>query len=1154
MSLQFIVGPADADKSKYLQNALVSESLASPEQKFLLIVPDQYTMQTQKDMVLLHPDRAFSNIEVLNFSRLSHRILEEIGGEEIPVLDDTGKSLIIRHVSEEVRSNLKTMQSRIDRIGFIHEIKSALSEFLQYGIDPDGVHKLSEFADGRPMLKHKLNDLEVIYRGFLDYKKDKFLTGEETLEIVRRGIPKSKLVKHATIVFDGFTGFTPIQERVIQELMIVADKVLLSFDMDESMDPYKLRGEQELFYLPQKAISRLKKLADEAGVEEKDALILPSNPNNPRPEELIHIQKNLFRYPVKPYENKPQALRIFKAESVRDEVIDTFERIKYLTDVEGLCYRDIAIVSGNLEGYADEIIRTADSYDIPVYMDYNRAVTLSPFIEALRSVWDIIDNNFSRDSVIRFLRCGFSDIQRTECDELENYLLRTGIRGLSGYKKEWTINYGIKEDESEEVVRLRLDKMERLNDIRNRLLIQLNPLLGLKDNDTAATYSRAFYDFIHLSKMSNKLDSMSAMFGEQGDLLRESEYKQIYRKVMDLLDQVVALVGEETISLKEYKEIIEAGYGEIKLGIIPQKSDKIIVADMVRSRLSEVKVLFLIGVNDGNIPGGISSGGLISDLDREFLKESQMELSPTPKEQMYTQRLYLYMGMTKPVEKLYISYAGMDSQGKSIRPSYLIEMLCKLFPEINIEASASTHTVNGTLMPAGKQFITLTFAGLIRQFACGELDDDQTDLMYLLGSIIEQNGLDNIRDEIEATAFEHFGHNELAGDVARALYGEVLQTSISRLEKYASCAYAHFLAYGMRLKERSEFGFERADMGDVYHKVLEQFAKKLKEEKLGWNEYTSEQSDVWVDEILGELSKVYGETVLLSSERTKAMTGRMNRILKRTMDTLGYQIGKGSFVPIEFEKNFSNVYMLSDALDKEKIKMKVSGKIDRIDLFEKGGKLFIRIVDYKSGNKDFDITSLYHGLSLQLAVYMNEAVKFEKKATGLTDVEPAAMLYYHIDDPMIEDEADISEEALRDKLHGELRMKGVLSNDRDKLCYMDNSLAASGANASDVIPVSITAKDEVKETSSVFDDNDLNELLLFAENKTRELAKAIFDGDISAKPCSAKKGMSPCDYCDFSSICKIDSQIPGYEKITYDKMDKLDAIERMRTDNKGMVD
>lgn len=1140
MALTYVYGPSSSGKSSYLQNLLIQTSKSGLRGTKLLIVPDQYNMQTQMDMILRHPDRAFSDIEVLSFSRLSHRILEEVGGEDIPVLDDTGKSLIIRRVAGEIASELQVCGSKLDRIGYIHEIKSAISEFMQYGINPDGLHKIIEQSDKRKDLKHKLGDLERIYRAFLQYKSDKYLTREETLELVKDSLHKSDIVKGATIVFDGFTGFTPIQEQLIQELLVLADSVYISFTLDDCIDPFKPLPEENMFYLSVKSMDRLSRLAEEASVIVTDPIVIErSNAKTYRKHEIAHLEQNLFRYPSEKWEGNVTNIKLFQAKNIRTEVSDTCQRIRELTDVYGLRYRDIAVVVGDMNSYADEFVRMAEEYNIPIYMDYSRSVLQSPFIVAISAALDVYEHDYTCDSIIRYLRCGFSDISREDIDELENFLIRTGIRGRYAYEHTWTVSFRGKGQESETNRDKRLGLMDRLNATRQKLLDHFS-IFYASNLRSVLDFSKALFEFMSSSRFEEVLQKRTDLFKQIGDISSAMEYEQIYVKVCDLLDQIVSLIGDEEISLHEYREILEAGFGEIKLGVIPQEADTVKVGDLIRTRLPQVKVLFLLGANDCFIPGNIGSGGLISDLDREFIRnETDSMLAPTPREQIFAQRLYLYMNMTKPSDKLVISYSSMDVDGKSMQQSYIVECINKLFPKIEILPSEITHTYKKTILPASPAQSHVFLAGLLREYV---MQDSDADLLYDIS--IYENVISNLGDkrlvsEINKIAFANFQANPLTKEIADDLYGLVINTSISRLEKFAACAYAHFLSYGLDLRSRSEFGFEKRDLGDVFHLGLEQFARELEAKGLSWKDYTNNQSHQLVSEVLNEIYSTYGETVLLSSFRTKAMTSRIERILKRTVDTLQYQFAQGDFNPIAFEKRFFHSQNITIS-ENRKVKMNITGSIDRVDMAHIGPKNLLRIVDYKSGNKQFDMNAFYNGIMLQLVVYMRRAME------AYPDSKPAGMLYYHIHDPLINQDTDISEVQLDSYMHSELTMKGIVSSDINKLGAMDHALGAGSGVVSDIIPVGFNKDGSLKASSQAISDDELEILLSFADVKIQELTKDILSGKKDPVPCGMDMEHMPCKYCDYRAVCNIDCGEDGYNKNVFEKKSKEDLLQLMK--------
>lgn len=1138
MSLRFCFGPSGSGKSHRIYEEIMQRAAEEPGRNFLIIVPDQFTMQTQKDLVMRSDRDGILNIDVLSFGRLSHRILEEVGTKEMPVLDDTGKSLVLQKVAADLKEQLPAMGSLLHKQGYIHEVKSAISEFMQYGISTQDMDKLITSAQKRGALAMKLKDLKTLYRGFQDYIRDHFITTEETLDVLRRSLSKSKILKGSVVVFDGFTGFTPIQNRLIQELMRVCAETIVTVTIGVGEDPYKMDGEQKLFHLSKKTVADLEKLAAEAEVERGEDLFVKGGPNRFAKAPALHyLEQNLFRYQYEPYAGEQQEIHMFEALSPREEVHQTALYIRHLIREQGMTYRDIAVVIGDLEGYASYVETEFGQLEIPCFLDRTRGIVLNPMIEYIKSALQLYIKDFSYDTVFHFLRSGMADISREEIDELENYVIRTGARGYRTYSRLFTRRTEEMQGNAEGSEQAEEKTMERLNRIRQQFMDAVE-ILHMGSQEKAGDYVSHLYDFLEQNQVQQKLLNYQQQFEKEGDLSRAREYAQIYRLVMDLLDQVYELLGEEEISRQEFADILEAGFGEITVGTIPQNVDRIVVGDMERTRLKQVKVLFFLGVNDGNIPKNASKGGIISDMDREFLIESGTEMAPSPRQQMYIQRLYLYLNMTKPSEQLYLSYAKVNSEGKGIRPSYLIDTVRKLFPAMSVEYPQNRSRLEQI---EGRQEGARYLAEELREYVEGTLPEEERQDFYLMYRAYEADAAG--RDLLTRAAFRRYRESGLSRIVARALYGQQLENSVSRLETYAACACRHFLQYGLSLQEREEFGFEASDMGTVYHAVLENFAGKLAESNLTWWDFTEDFAAKAVKESVEAYAATYGETVLYSSARNEYAITRMSRILTRTVLTLQKHLKQGSFQPDDYELSFR----FAEDLDSihvdlsEDEKMHLQGRIDRIDVSEDAEHVYVKVIDYKSGNRKFDLAALYYGLQLQLVVYMNAAMEMESRKHPDKEIVPAALLYYHIDDPTIETPVELTDEQINEQILAKLRMNGVVNSDPEVVERLDRYMQ----DKSVVIPVEKKKDGSFSARSSVLSREEMQLISSYVDAKIRSIGREILDGKIAANPYE-KGNEEACTYCAYKKVCGFDGSIPGYEKRQLEDLDKQALMQRMQ--------
>ena len=1151
MSLRFYIGGSGCGKSYQLYTEIIKRSMQEPKTNFLIIVPDQFTMQTQMDFVKSHPRGGIMNIDVLSFGRLSHRIFEEVGGNDAPVLDDTGKSLVLRKVAAELLEDLPVLGGNLKKIGYIHEVKSAISEFMQYGIGPDKLQELVAFSQKRGALHYKLKDLECLYAGFRAYIKEKYITTEESLDRLRSVLHKSEIIKDSVVVFDGFTGFTPIQNQVIQELMCLCREVIVTAVMGREADPYGTMGEQHLFYLSHKTIHDLTRLAQAAGVERGKDVVIKDTPvrryvDNP---SLAHLEKELFRFPIRPYTEEQNAITLYEALNPKSEVYRTCAYICKLVREEGYLYRDIAVVTGDMGAYSAYMEEACERFGIPYYLDATRGIVLNPFIEYIRSALQTVIQNFSYETVFHFVRSGLVDIETEVADKLENYVLSLGIRG----KKRWNTLFSIHSKEMEEETAE--EELAQLNAAREKIVMMLAPFM--EKYTYAGEYVKALYTFIEQNEVQYKLKRFEEMFIQKGKtgyaganvMAKAKEYSQIYRLIMELLEQIYELLGEEEMTLEEFLDILDAGFGEIEVGTIPQNVDRVVIGDIERTRLKEIKALFFLGINDGNIPKGAAKGGIISDIDREFLAESGIELAPTPRQQMYTQRLYLYMNMTKPTDRLYLSYANINSAGKAIRPAYLIDTIQTLFPSIVKQTEDDVTLVDRLETPEeGMDYLVKK----LRQYADGQLREEENIFFTLYYTYAKKEDYKNRLQELVDAAFVRYRPNGLGKKLAKLLYGQVLENSVSRLEQYAACAYAHFLKYGLSLHEREDFTFEDVDMGTIFHGVLEEFSGKIAQRGWQWFDFPKEEGEQIIEEAIETYAKTYKDTLLFDSARNEYALTRMKRILNRTVSTLQHQLRQGQFTPKKFEVSFaaiSDLESVSVTLSEEE-KMKLRGRIDRIDTSEYGDSVYVKVIDYKSGNHNFDLAALYHGLQLQLVVYLNAAMELEKKENPDKAVIPAGILYYHVADPYVKIDGEayaklptLTEDEMNERIRQELRMTGAVNADEKIIRLFDENFT----DKSDIIPVAYKKDGGFKENSHAYVEDELSCIADYVGEKVKALGREIMAGDITVNPYEMGD-KEACTYCTYRSVCSFDMKIPGYAKRHLDKAKPEEVLKQIKAE------
>lgn len=1112
MPLHFVFGASGAGKSYYIYEKVIQESMEHPERQYLVLVPEQFTMQTQKELVMMHPRKGIMNIDVLSFERLAYRVLEETGEACAKVLEETGKSLVLRKVAQDKKKELKILGGKMKKQGYISQMKSMVSELKQYEVTNEDMDILLEYAKEKPELYYKLKDISVLYRGFFEYLEGNYITQEEVLEVLGRVAPKSRKLKDSVMVLDGYTGFTPIQMQLLSQVLPLCDTMYVTVTLDERGEKSRSGSPHHLFHLSRETVNKLCKLSAEAGIEIEETWVKGEGrfAHNPA---LEFLERNLFRYKKDTYKGGQEAVHIRESRNPQEEMEETALLIHRLIREKGYRYGDFAVITGDMETYADHAAQSFEKLGIPCFIDQKKPVFMNPFVEFLRASVDMAVENFTYESVFRLLRCGLLDISEEDMDRLENYVLGMGIRGLSRWTEEWVLHYRGQAPE----------EVPQVNEIRKQLMESLEPFAREIKVRGSSVHSRvsALYHFIADNRIQEKLKRSEERFAEEQNMALAREYRQIYPMVMDLFDKMADVLGDEKVSMREFKELLEAGLSEVKVGIIPPSSDQVMVGDMERTRLKDIKILFFVGVNDGKIPREDTSGKILSDLNREELKNSSVALAPTSREELYTQRFYLYLNMTKPSEKLYLSYSRQNPQGEPLTPSFLIGAVQKLYPGLAIQHLGKDPERKLESPKSAADYLAEGFRKI--------LEEEPTELWKELFAWYQrQEGWEELLQRLMDGAFLSKPQDNVGRSVARALYGTTLENSATRLELFAQCACAHFLSYGLELRERAAYEFSAMDMGNVLHGGLEKFARRMHENGYDWANLSGEIREKLADACAEEVIAGYGNTVLQSSARNAYMVNRVKRMLKRTVWALSEQIGRGEFSPSRFEVSFA----MADSLESIHItlsqeeEMKLRGRIDRIDTCEDEEHVYVKVIDYKSGNTSFDLLALYHGLQLQLVLYMNAAVELEQKAHPDKEVVPAGILYYNIKDPVVERMETEDEESLNRRLLKELRMNGLVTSDREVLARLDEVLKGNGVSSVSV-PVTVNKDGSLSRNSTAVSPGQFQVLSDYVNHKIKEIGQRILQGEAEASPYEMGK-RSGCDYCPYKGACGFDEKISGY--------------------------
>ncbi len=1119
MALQLILGGSGSGKTTYLYDEVIRLSMEHPQEQYFLIVPEQFTMQTQKDIVTRHPNHGTMNIDIVSFARLAYRIFEELAVEQLSVLDDMGKSMVLRKVAAAQKRQLVLFGGQLSKPGFVGQLKSMLSEFYQYGITPEALREMAPSARS-PLLRQKLEDLALVEQSFQEYIEGHYITTEQVLDVLCRLIPESGLIRNSVIALDGYTGFTPVQYRLTELFLVYAKQVYVTVTADEAAGIYGKMGIQNLFYMSRQMAVRLSEIAEKNQVKKLPDIILGEQKNRrfARRPELAWLEQNLFRYGTETeyIGEATDSIVFFQASNPSGEVSHIVHEIQRLVQEGKARYREIAVITGDLPGYGKEITHQFTQNQIPHFMDDKKNVLDNCLVELIRASLEAVRQDFSYESVMRYLRTGLVSQERTMVDRLENYILAMGIRGGKRFRETWERTYRGAGDLN----------VTEVNAFKDRVLA---PLFAMQERFrqadlTIAGMTEAVLTLLADCRAEEQLESYQEYFTKIGEHRLAKEYGQVYGLVTELLKRLSDLLGEERVSRKEYLEILDAGFAELKVGVIPAVADRVVVGDITRTRLAHIRVLFFAGVNDGIVPARKERGSLLSDRDRDFLGEHHLELAPTAREESFQQRFYLYLMMTKPSKQLILSWCRTGADGKSRRPSFLIGELRAMFPDAVLTDQETQMDSEIYSVAEAKQRLSTKLG----QYREGQLEQDEEKAQFLELYRWFASSKDNqktLRRFMDA-AFFVYEQQGISHAVAKALYGEILSGSVTRLEQYAACAYSHFLRYGLELLERKRFELASSDIGTLFHESIDLCFRRVKEKQYDWHTMTNETRDMLVEECVAAVTENYGNTILGSSARNRYLAQRVGQITKRTVWALQQQIKKGDFIPTGFEVSFSaadNLSAMKIALSESEA-LHLRGRIDRMDVCEDGGKVYVKIIDYKSGSTSFDLLALYYGLQLQLVVYMDAVTEMAQHHYPDKEIVPAGILYYNIADPLAEKKGQPDPEKIDAEILKKLRMNGLVNSELEVVRHLDRTIEKE----SDVIPVVLKDGEVQAGRSSVANRERFARLSQFVHRKLKEAGQEILDGEIGVAP--YKNGQrTACDYCPYHAVCGFDRKTSGYE-------------------------
>lgn len=1128
MALRFLIGAAGTGKTEYCMKEIITAQSAHRGRQIFL-VPEQYTSQAERDLTARTERKGILTAEVLSFGRLAHQFFAKNGLKRAVILGDVGKQMALQKILLEQRDDLPYFCHMMDKNGFVSRLGKTITEFFRYRVTPEQLETMSNQEGLSHSVQDKCRDMASIYRRYEEFLSETYLTGDTTLSLLEEKLASSAAFEDTEIWLDGFYGFTPQEYGVIAQLLRLCKRVSITLPMDEHSYFASSLPPAAPFFEPHLTKQKLVSLAEEMGIAMESPVFFKENHRAKTPA-LAFLEKNYF-YGY--YKKSPdhEGIHICSCATRESEMAYAAGQILSLVREQGLRYRDIAIVTNAMSAYEKGLKGILSEAGIPCFVDSRRDIASHPLIGLVNSLLECVVYDFRYESVFSYLKTGLTPMAQEDMDILENYVLAYGIKGYKWKKDVWA--YGFQPGQEAE--------QAYLNDLRAQVMTPFAPLLALKrkKNLPLRDWVTALVVQLDTLGIAEKLTALSEAAAAKGNAAKAEEHRQIWQILMDVLQKAVEILGDAPMSLDTFARILSAGLEESSMGLIPPTADSLLVGDIERSRLPDIKALLVLGVNDGILPAPAENTGIFTETEREALTAAGMELAPDGKRKLFEEQFLIYRGLTKPSHALYLTYANGDTEGKALFPSSLIARIAKMYPTLTEERDdtlpLSSLTPGGCFHQLGTQ--------MRKHVEESPMEPLWQDIYSYFATTPQwQQRLSLLRQGFSA----HDRRQKLSPKTAKNLYGKNILSSVSRLERFAACPFAYFAEYGLKARPRQLYQLRTPDLGNLFHQVLEQFAATLKKDGISWQALTQEETERRMDAAVDEAAPHLGNEILMDSAANRYLIKRLKRISRRAGWTLVRHIQSGMFEPAGYEVGFGPhealppiVIGMSDGS-----KLILRGKIDRVDLLDAEGNKFVKIIDYKSGTKAFDFQDIYYGLQLQLLLYLDAYLKNH----GTESYRPGGVFYFRITDPTQTVTEEMSAEEIEHLLYSKMQMSGLVLENETVIKAMDEVFVdpVSGGmrlGSSDIIPLKYTKKGTPTASSLLATEEEYNALMAFTAKRAATIGESMKAGIITPAP-YRKQNSTPCDYCVFSSICRYEyKDRPYYRNLR--KIGKEDFWENL---------
>lgn len=1171
--LNIYYGGENIEKEKFIFEHIKGRSL--------LLVPDQFSLQAERDAFFYLDKTGLMDLAVVDFSALGHKILKEAGSPVPSLIDKYGRHMLLTRILEESDDALKIYKGVRGKNSFVERVNMLISEMKRSEVSVDMLREVSESLEDSSFLKYKLKDIVTLFSLYEEAIAGKYLDSEDYITFYGDKMLGSSLVATSDVWVYGFDTFTPKNMLVLERILKTARSlnIVMTWEdaaktppersaKDDAGDPSQSGDDvtescrhiacgdagflaaddrEDLFSLTGFVIRNLVEMAEDLNEEVTCQAITGSVRDNLWSKTLREISVS----PEVPLQEKDPRITAVCTSNIYAEADRAAAYILQLVREHGYRFGDIVVVCNDTGLRSGVIRRTFVRWGIPVFIDQKRKVIQHPVVGFLLSLLEIIGSGYRDSAVMQLIKSGFLGLAEEEQDALENYVQQFKIRGTL-WKKPFSRmgdNYTAED-------------LNRFNGLREQVVSVIETARDrIGKYNTAGEKIRGLYGFLADDfMMEDRIEAMAKAQQEAGFLDGAAETGQSWNVICRIFDQIVETVGEERLSGRALRQIVEAGLAEMEIGIVPVNPDSVLVGTMQRTRVGRVKALLVLGANEGLLPLQKTDEGLLSEREKAVLEEMDLEFSRTEDMVKQEERLAIYRTLSQPEERLYVSCSRIDENGGELRPSAVFREL-ENFLQSRAESDDSValgdledgEVTEIAVSPKGAiSYLTDAFREYLED---GKLDEDWLYAGLWYGSH-EPEEMERIRRGME---FDN-EQNALGGQLADALYRgdrRAIEASASRLEKYSGCPFAHFISYGLRPEDLRVFEMGPREIGDIYHECIMKLSQRLTagedsfqgldavpiaitDPDSRWMKITQEECREEIRRILQEETGTYREGLLSSGRNESYRTERIVDICSRVAWAMIGQVRRGRIREMYFEQPFARGAQLPPIrVTAGEHEVLIKGKIDRMDVLEMpehedGLETAVRIVDYKTGGDSVDVEHFRSGYKLQLMLYL-------KAATQKQEVKPAGVFLFKIRE--IDADADArtvvpGEAAVEERMEDAYKLEGIVLDDMDLIDAMDTEIGG----ASKVLPIKYVKKNGTYSGSSggyLFSREEFEELSAQVDRQVDRICREICDGKIDIRPKKEKKKdmegnyKTSCKYCSYKSICMFDTAFPGcrYERV-----------------------